>query len=120
MKKKQYYIKTKKAEIPIEIEEKYLQDYIDDDLPIYFKIVNGAIPFFPIKKIYGFETRGSVHRWDFHVEISKKEKAYFESIGIDMYQVLNIIPEWWVNAGLSVKIWCFFQDLLNFNNPFVH
>ena len=118
MKKKQYYIKTEKADIPIEIEEKYLQDYIDDNLPFHCEIISDTIPFFPIKKLYSFEIRGKYHKWDFHVEASKKQERDWEMKGIDVLPVTNIIPEWWVYMGFSIKLWCFFQDLLNLNNPF--
>jgi|TARA_R110000822_G_scaffold6177_1_gene26109 hypothetical protein len=31
---------------------------------------------------------------------------------------VNSIPAWWVYSGLSVRWFCFFQDIFNFKNPF--
>lgn len=36
--------------------------------------------------------------------------------GLQIDEVLNIIPEWVVHAGLA-RPWCFMQDVFNFKNP---
>jgi hypothetical protein len=37
--------------------------------------------------------------------------------GIEIFLLENSIPIWAVNVGLT-KVYCFFQDIVNFKNPF--
>lgn len=71
-----------------------------------------------MNKIYALRVRGKTKDWEFHVDVDPKYVQEWRDDGLNIDPVINIIPAWWVNAGFSIKFWCFWQDLFNFKNPF--
>ena len=71
-----------------------------------------------MKKLYDIEVHGKYKKWSFPVEAEPSWVEDWRNDGLVVSETVNIIPEWWVNMGFSVRFWCFWQDLLNFNNPF--
>jgi hypothetical protein len=71
-----------------------------------------------MKKLYSLYIRGKRKEWEFDVWVDPKYLDEWRDDGIKIDEVVNIIPAWWVGLGFSVTVWCFFQDLLNFKNPF--
>ena len=70
------------------------------------------------KKLYSLNIRGRHKEWGFPIWADPKHVEDWRADGLNVDEIVNIIPEWWVNAGFSVRLWCFFQDLFNFKNPF--
>ena len=69
------------------------------------------------KKLLGIEVKGKTKTWGFNFYGDPKHLQEWLNDGLDVYEILNIVPEWVVDYGLS-KPWIFFQDLFNFKNPF--
>jgi hypothetical protein len=55
--------------------------------------------------------------YSFDVYADKKYLDQWWNEGIEIYPLVNEIPEWAVNMGLT-HVYCFFQDIFNFKNPF--
>ena len=71
-----------------------------------------------MKKLYDIEVRGKYKKWSFPIEAEPSWVEDWRNDGLVVSETVNIIPKWWVDMGFSVRFWCFWQDLLNFNNPF--
>lgn len=71
-----------------------------------------------MKKLYMLYIRGKRKEWGFEILANPKHVEDWRADGLRVDEIVNTIPEWWVDAGFSVSLWCFFQDLLNFKNPF--
>ncbi len=62
-------------------------------------------------KLFSIEVKGKYHTWSFNFDGDDKCWQNWIDDGLDVKMIMNIIPEWIVNLGLT-KIWVFFQDLL--------
>ena len=69
------------------------------------------------KKLLSIRVKGNNKDWGFRFYGDPKYIKEWEADGLEVQRIINTYPEWAANAGLS-KPWCFFQDLLNFKNPF--
>lgn len=66
-----------------------------------------------MKKLYSLDVRGNRKKWSFQIWADPKHVEDWRGDGLRIEEIVNTIPEWWVNAGFSVHLWCFFQDLFN-------
>jgi len=66
-----------------------------------------------MKKLYSVEIRGVEKHWSFPFYGDSKYLEEWRADGLEINEIINVIPEWVVNAGL-LKPWVFFQDLFNF------
>lgn len=71
-----------------------------------------------MKKLYALDIRGKWKEWTFEVWVDPKYVDEWRSDGLHIDEIVNTIPEWWMNLGFSARLWCFFQDLFNLKNPF--
>lgn len=62
--------------------------------------------------------RGKRKNWGFVIFEDPKYLEEWRADGLDIFEPVNVIPEWWVEMGLPVRVYAFFQDILNFRNPF--
>lgn len=69
------------------------------------------------KKLMTISVGGKHKKWIFEVYADPKYLDEWRADGIEIDVLENTIPMWVVDAGAG-KIWCFFQDLFNFKNPF--
>lgn len=67
-------------------------------------------------KLLSITVRGNGYAWDFEFMGDPAYIAEWRADGLEISEVVNVIPEWVVNVGL-LKPWCFMQDLLGFKNP---
>lgn len=63
--------------------------------------------------------QGKNKKWSFTFEGDPRHLDEWREDGLDVEEVLNTIPEWAVNWGLC-RVWCFFQDIYYFRNPFAN
>ena len=61
--------------------------------------------------------RGREKRWSFQFLGDPKHLAEWRADGLEVYEVVHVIPAWVASLGL-VRPWCFLQSVLNFRNPF--
>lgn len=66
-----------------------------------------------MKKLLSLEVRGAEKDWSFEFYGDPKYLEDWREDGLEINEVMNTIPEWVADLGLT-KIWCFFQDLFNF------
>lgn len=71
-----------------------------------------------MKKLYSLSVRGKRKEWSFEVLVDPKYISDWRADGLQIDEIVNVIPQWYVDAGLPVRLWCFVQDILNFKNPF--
>lgn len=69
------------------------------------------------KILHSVIVRGKGATWCIHAYITKQTAQDWRDDGLDVTEILNVIPEWWVNWGLPVRLWCFVQDCIHFKNP---
>lgn len=69
------------------------------------------------KKLYSLTVRGKTHTWSFHTYIDPRYVEEWRADGIEIDEIVNTIPEWVVDIGLT-RAWCFVQDVFHFRNPF--
>ena len=56
--------------------------------------------------------------WLCDTYITRETAQFWRDQGLEVRETLNSIPAWWVDAGFSVRLWCFCQDVFHFKNPF--
>ena len=69
------------------------------------------------EKLLEISIQGKSKKWAF---ITKGDPKYIEewrNDGLEINVIENMIPEFVVDMGLT-RIYCFFQDVINFKNPF--
>lgn len=66
-----------------------------------------------MKKLYSLEIQGKTKTWSFNFYGDTKYLDEWREDGLHIDEVLNTIPEWAVNIGLT-KVWIFIQDVFNF------
>jgi len=69
------------------------------------------------KKLYSLDVRGKQHEWGFHIYADPKHVEDWRADGLEVYEICNVVPVWIVDMGL-LRVWCFFQDIFHFKNPF--
>lgn len=70
-----------------------------------------------VTKRYSVTVRGREKRWSFPVWALPEHVEDWRRDGMEVEEVLNVIPGWVVHAGL-LRPWLFFEDVFNFRNPF--
>lgn len=70
-----------------------------------------------VKKLMSIEVRGKASQWgvNFHADASQVDAMRAD--GLDVMEVMNVIPGWVMEAGLA-RVWMFFEDVWNFRWPF--
>ena len=74
---------------------------------------------FLMKTRLSISVKGNNHRWSFRIDADPKYLEEWRADGLEIDEVYNSIPEFIVNLGLT-RIWCFFEDLFYFRNPFTN
>lgn len=69
-----------------------------------------------MNKQFVIHVRGKQHNWSFVFLGDPKHIDDWRADGLKVFEVVNSIPEWAVNLGLT-HIWCRMQDVFNFKNP---
>ena len=69
------------------------------------------------KKLYSIAIKGKQNLWSFEVYLDPKYISDYRDDGLEVNEIINIIPVWAVDLGLT-RPWCFVQDVFNFKNPF--
>lgn len=62
------------------------------------------------QKLYALNIRGKRKEWSFHVWVDPKYLDEWRADGLSLDEIVNTIPQWWVDAGFSVRLWCWLQD----------
>ena len=73
--------------------------------------------FFGGEILHSVHVRGKGHTWCIDTYITKATAADWRDDGIEVYETINSIPKWAVDAGIPVRWWFFVQDVLHFKNP---
>lgn len=68
---------------------------------------------------YSLTVHGEHRTWAFDVEAIPEHVEEWRADGLVVDEVMNVIPQWVVEAGLT-RVWVFVEDLLyfRFRNPF--
>ena len=66
-----------------------------------------------MKKLYSITLIGRNHVWCFDIDAEPHCVDEWREDGLDIDEVINRIPKWYVDAGFPVVVWCFFQDIFN-------
>lgn len=69
------------------------------------------------KILHSVEVRGKQSTWLIDTYITPQTAQDWSNDGLEVREVLNSIPTWYVDAGLPVRWWCFWQDVFHFKNP---
>ena len=69
------------------------------------------------KKLMSVTVRGYRKTWSFNFYGDPKHLNEWRTDGLEIGEIENVIPVWIVTLGLT-RMWCFFQDVFNFKNPF--
>ena len=63
-----------------------------------------------MKRKLAINVRGKRKEWSFIFEGDPKFLEEWRSDGLDIDEVVNMIPQWWVELGLPVKLYCDLED----------
>lgn len=68
-------------------------------------------------KHYEVTIRGKQSEWSLPIagKVTKQTIADWRTDGLEIIEIHNSIPTWWL---LPAKIWCWIEDVFNFQNPF--
>ena len=66
-----------------------------------------------MKRLFAIDVEGKHKSWSFNFEADEKYLKDWTDDGLPISLVLNIIPVWIVDMGLT-KIWVFLQDIFQF------
>ena len=66
-----------------------------------------------MKKHLSILVQGKNHEWAFDIYEDPKYLEEWREDGLEIDEVVNTVPEWAVNCGLT-EIWIFVQDVFNF------
>lgn len=69
-----------------------------------------------MSKLLSIHVRGKRKSWSFVFSGDPKHIEEWRADGLQVFEVVNSIPEWAVDLGLT-RAWCFMQDVFNFKNP---
>tara|TARA_R110000772_G_scaffold67618_2_gene150136 strand:- start:1880 stop:2107 length:228 start_codon:yes stop_codon:yes gene_type:complete len=71
------------------------------------------------KKMCALKVKVDEGAYSFNVLVDTKYLKEWNDAGIDIHELINTVPVFIANRGkIAIIIWCFFQDLFNFKNPF--
>lgn len=62
-----------------------------------------------MKKLHSLVVRAG-HEWSFPIWADPKYVQEWQEDGVEIDEIVNIIPDWVVNLGLA-KLWCLLQDI---------
>lgn len=62
-----------------------------------------------MKKKLAIDVRGKKHEWSFIFDGDPKYLDEWRADGLHIDEVVNIIPQWYVDLGFPVKLWCDIQ-----------
>ncbi len=65
-------------------------------------------------KLLSITIRGNQHKWSFDFYGDPKYLEEWRADGLEIDEIVNVIPVWVVDIGCT-GLWCFLQDLFNFN-----
>lgn len=68
-------------------------------------------------KRYSVIVKGKDKTWSFTVHAKSQWVDDWRDDGLEVSEVLNVVPAWAVTLGLT-KIWCFVEDIFYFRNSF--
>lgn len=60
--------------------------------------------------------KGNDHTWVINWNTTQEQMDDMNEDGLEVMELVYSIPMWVVNAGLG-RVWCFFEDIFNFRNP---
>lgn len=63
------------------------------------------------------EVRGKQSTWLAATYITRKTAQEWREDGLEVHEAVNSIPNWWIDCGLPMGLWCFVQDCFHFKNP---
>jgi len=66
-----------------------------------------------LKKLLSVEVKGADKTWSFSFYGDPKHIDVWRDDGLEISEIINVIPEWVIDLGL-IRPWIFFQDLFNF------
>lgn len=66
-----------------------------------------------MKQMMSITVKGREKTWAFNFKADKKHLADWEADGLEVYEVLNSIPEWALKMGLG-QVWMKVQDAWRF------
>ncbi|GEM81907.1 hypothetical protein [Meiothermus hypogaeus] len=64
-----------------------------------------------MKRLYTIEVQGRHHSWGWYAWGTPQDVADWRADGLEVFEVLNVIPDWVVRLGLT-RIWVAVEDLL--------
>lgn len=70
-----------------------------------------------MKKTYTIIIKGKNRTWAFDADIDPRHIPDLLEDGLRVEEIVYSGPNWVLDLGL-IKVWCFFQDIYNFRNPF--
>ena len=70
-----------------------------------------------MRKHFTVTVKGSEYTWSFDIYGTDRDAEDWRSDGLDVAEIQNSFPEFIGDLGL-VNIWCFFEDIFLFRNPF--
>jgi len=63
-------------------------------------------------KQYTLYVRGKYKEWSFTIPGKPEWVKDWREDGLKVDEIVNVIPQWYVDLGLPVKLWCVIQDIL--------
>jgi hypothetical protein len=64
-------------------------------------------------KHYALDIRGKRREWTFHIRAEPEHVEEWRADGLQIDEVLNVIPQWYVDLGLPIGLFCAIQDWWN-------
>lgn len=64
-----------------------------------------------MQKLYSISVRGKTKNWSFDFYADPKYVKDWRNDGLQVDEVVNSIPQWYVDMGFPIKLWCFVQDV---------
>lgn len=71
-----------------------------------------------MRRLHNLTIRGKDKTWGFTINVDPKYLPEWRADGLEIDEIVNSVPMWVVELGIPVRLWCFFQDIFNFKNPF--
>jgi hypothetical protein len=62
-------------------------------------------------KLYSLIIRGKYREWTFPILAKPEWVEDWRNDNLNVDEIINTIPQWYVDLGLPVKLWCFIQDI---------
>ena len=64
-----------------------------------------------MNKVYALDVRGKRHEWVFLICADPKQVEDWRADGLVVDEVVNTVPQWYVDLGLPVKLLVLLQDI---------